>query len=142
GAGGAAPANGPAAGCCMGCCATPSAGRASTPSATVTRTRFIERHLRVEGANNISSRRPVGESRAWTAFFCPHAAHCTPPGGEMRFTQAFMIAFVAVTTPAAAQQRARPNPRLEQYQREAAADVDGRAQVTQQMGDQVFSLRQ
>ena len=49
---------------------------------------------------------------------------------------------LALITPALAQQRTtpRPNPRLEQYQREAVQDVDARAQLTQQMVDQIFSF--
>jgi len=43
------------------------------------------------------------------------------------------VAFQQRTTP-------RPNPRLEQYQREAAQEVDARAQFTQQMVDQIFSF--
>jgi len=49
---------------------------------------------------------------------------------------------LALVAPAVAQQRTtpRPNPRLEQYQREAAQEVDARAQFTQQMVDQIFSF--
>src|SRR3989304_2777065 len=43
------------------------------------------------------------------------------------------VAFQQRTTP-------RPNPRLEQYKREALQDVDARAQFTQQMVDQLFSF--
>src|SRR3990170_4216932 len=58
----------------------------------------------------------------------------------MRAFPALLIAVVAAVTPAAAQQRARPNPKLEQYKREAVQDVDARAQLTQQMVDQIFSF--
>jgi len=50
-----------------------------------------------------------------------------------------LIALLAATAPAAAQQRARPNPRLEQYKREVAQDIDTRARFTAQMVDQIFS---
>jgi aminobenzoyl-glutamate utilization protein B len=56
----------------------------------------------------------------------------------MRCVSSLLIAVVTVATPAAAQ-RTRPNPRLEQYKREAIQDVDGRARLTQQMVDQIFS---
>ncbi len=45
-----------------------------------------------------------------------------------------------LTVPAFAQQRARPNPRLEQYKNEVAQDIDARAQFTAQMVDQIFSF--
>jgi len=43
------------------------------------------------------------------------------------------VAFQQRTTP-------RPNPRLEQFKREALQDVDARARFTQQMVDQIFSF--
>ena len=49
-------------------------------------------------------------------------------------------ALAAAAAPAAAQQRARPNPKLEQYKREALQDVDARAQLTQRIVDQIFSF--
>ncbi|MBI2401754.1 MAG: amidohydrolase, partial [Gemmatimonadetes bacterium] len=58
----------------------------------------------------------------------------------MRFVPTLLIAAVTLVTPAAAQQRARVNPKLEQYQREAIQDVEARAQLTQQMVDQIFSF--
>ncbi|MBI2403032.1 MAG: amidohydrolase [Gemmatimonadetes bacterium] len=58
----------------------------------------------------------------------------------MRLVLALSIAVVASAMPAAAQQRARPNPKLEQYQRETIQDVEARAQLTQQMVDQIFSF--
>ena len=50
-----------------------------------------------------------------------------------------LIALLAATAPAAAQQRARPNPRLEPYKREIAQDIDARARFTAKMVDQIFS---
>ena len=49
----------------------------------------------------------------------------------MRFVPAVLIALVAATAPATAQQRrvqpaAKPNPKLEQYRREATQEVDAR----------------
>jgi hypothetical protein len=35
---------------------------------------------------------------------------------------------------------AAPNPKLEQYKKEVAADIDGMRELTQQMNDQVFSF--
>ncbi|MBI3082441.1 MAG: amidohydrolase, partial [Gemmatimonadetes bacterium] len=58
----------------------------------------------------------------------------------MRFGPTLLIAAVTLVPPAAAQQRARVNPKLEQYQREAIQDVEARAQLTQQMVDQIFSF--
>jgi aminobenzoyl-glutamate utilization protein B len=39
-----------------------------------------------------------------------------------------------------AQQRARPNPKLEQYKREVVQDIDSRAKFTADMVDQIFSF--
>jgi len=50
-----------------------------------------------------------------------------------------LIALVAATAPATAQQRARPNPRLEQYKSEVAQEIGTRARFTAQMVDQIFS---
>ncbi|MBI2073282.1 MAG: amidohydrolase [Gemmatimonadetes bacterium] len=59
----------------------------------------------------------------------------------MRLAETVVMAVIAVTAPAAAQQwQARPHPRLEQYKRQATADVDARARFTQQMVDQIFSF--
>jgi aminobenzoyl-glutamate utilization protein B len=49
-------------------------------------------------------------------------------------------AAICLAAPAAAQQRARPNPKLEQYKAEAARDIDGRAQFTANLVDQIFSF--
>ncbi len=56
---------------------------------------------------------------------------------------AVLLALVGFSSPAPSQQRPRPprpNPKLEQYQREAVQDVEARAQFTQQMVDQIFSF--
>jgi aminobenzoyl-glutamate utilization protein B len=51
------------------------------------------------------------------------------------------LALALGTAPAYAQGRpAIPNARLDAFKREAIADVDGRAQFTQQMVDQIFSF--
>jgi aminobenzoyl-glutamate utilization protein B len=49
-------------------------------------------------------------------------------------------AAICLAAPAAAQQRARPDPKLEQYKAEAARDIDGRAQFTANLVDQIFSF--
>jgi len=56
------------------------------------------------------------------------------------FARVLIIAVIAAAPAAAQQRQARPNPRLEQYKREVVQDVDARAQVTQQMVDQIFSF--
>ena len=58
----------------------------------------------------------------------------------MRYTPSLLIAVLTAAPAVAAQQRSRPNPRLEQYRREAIQDVEARAQLTQQMVDQIFSF--
>src|SRR4030095_2523037 len=58
-------------------------------------------------------------------------------------TVAFTCASVAVALtaqqPPASKPAPAPNPRLEQLKKEAIADIDARAQFTQQFVDQVFS---
>jgi aminobenzoyl-glutamate utilization protein B len=49
-------------------------------------------------------------------------------------------AAVCLAAPAAAQQRPRPNPKLQQYKVEVARDIDGRAQFTANLADQIFSF--
>jgi len=56
------------------------------------------------------------------------------------FARVLIIAVIAAAPATAQQRQARPNPRLEQYKREVVQDVDARAQVTQQMVDQIFSF--
>jgi len=60
----------------------------------------------------------------------------------MRFArQLAVLAAVASLAPAAlAQQRGRPDPRLERYKQEVAQDIDSRAEFTAQMVDQIFSF--
>ncbi len=58
----------------------------------------------------------------------------------MRGMPAILMFAAALAAPVAAQQRARPNPKLEQYKREAIREVEARAQLTQQMVDQIFSF--
>ena len=55
---------------------------------------------------------------------------------------ALALAALPLNPAAGFQQRTtpRPNPRLEQYKREALQDVDARARFTQQMVDQIFSF--
>jgi aminobenzoyl-glutamate utilization protein B len=51
-----------------------------------------------------------------------------------------IVTLVAITQPAVAQRQGRgANTRLEQFKREAMADVDMRAKFTQEMVDQIFS---
>jgi aminobenzoyl-glutamate utilization protein B len=45
----------------------------------------------------------------------------------------------SVAVPGLAQRRPRTNPKLEQYKREAAADVEAHAELTAQIVDQIFS---
>ncbi len=52
-----------------------------------------------------------------------------------------VLGVLASLAPAAlAQQRGRPDPRLERYKQEVAQDIDGRAEFTAQMVDQIFSF--
>jgi aminobenzoyl-glutamate utilization protein B len=52
-----------------------------------------------------------------------------------------VITLVAIVPPAAAQRQSRgANARLEQFKREATADVESRAKFTQEMVDQIFSF--
>ncbi len=53
------------------------------------------------------------------------------------------LVLITFSSPANSQQQSRsprPNPKLEQYKREAAQDVEARAQFTQQMVDRIFSF--
>ncbi len=59
--------------------------------------------------------------------------------GSARWLTA-LVASTCLTAPAVAQQRARPNPKLEQYKREATQDVEARAEFTAKMVDQIFSF--
>ena len=47
---------------------------------------------------------------------------------------------MCLAVPAVAQQRQRANPKLEQYKREVAQDIDARARFTADMVDQIFSF--
>ncbi len=60
----------------------------------------------------------------------------------MRFARWLMALTIMawLVAPAVAQQRARPNPKLEEYQREVVQDIDARAPFTAQMVDQIFSF--
>ena len=58
----------------------------------------------------------------------------------MKRTLAALAAALCLAAPAAAQQRPRPNPKLEQYKVEVAKDIDARAQFTAQLVDQIFSF--
>ena len=60
--------------------------------------------------------------------------------GTMRFVRSLMCVIAAAAAPLAAQQRPRPNPKLDQYKREVVQDVDARAQFTANMVDQIFSF--
>ncbi|HWP36805.1 MAG TPA: amidohydrolase [Gemmatimonadales bacterium] len=52
-----------------------------------------------------------------------------------------IVTLVALTQPAVAQRQGRgANTRLEQFKREATADVESRAKFTQEMVDQIFSF--
>jgi aminobenzoyl-glutamate utilization protein B len=61
----------------------------------------------------------------------------------MRFAARLICVLGMLTAPLVAQKRApqpKPNPRLEQYKKEVAQDIDARAEFTQQMVDQIFSF--